>query len=198
MKRLRRYVVPNESAQYTLRRLCLGVSLLFMLSIAAPEASANDCRLSLSQPRVDHGVLRRAELLGEPLASQPIILGRRTLQLSVVCAEPGAVALRFTGVPAGTQGYRFGRQGSFTLALKHAQVDGRAVELSTSQPTETATSGHLLPGHVLIAKAGGLPLTGTRFSAQVQIDTYLPPDAFSVRHETVFEGQGHFEWLPGG
>ena len=86
MKRLRRYVVPNESAQYTLRRLCLGVSLLFMLAIAAPEASANDCRLSLSQPRVDHGVLRRAELLGEPLASQPIILGRRTLQLSVVCA----------------------------------------------------------------------------------------------------------------
>jgi len=197
MKRLRRSVVPNESVQHTLRRLCLGVSLLFMLAIAAPEASANDCRLSLSQPRVDYGVLRRAEL-GEPLASQPIILGRRTLQLSVVCAEPGAVALRFTGVPAGTQGYRFGRQGSFTLALKHAQVDGRAVELSTSQFTETATSGHLLPGHVLIAKAGGLPLTGTRFSAQVQVDTYLPPDAFSVRRETVFEGQGHFEWLPGG
>ncbi|MCP2050340.1 hypothetical protein [Pseudomonas salomonii] len=169
-----------------------------MLAIAGPDASANDCRLSISQPRVDYGMLRRAELLDERISNQPIILGKRTLQLSVVCAEPGAVALRFTGVPAGTQGFRFGRQGSFTLALKHAQVDGRAVELNSLQSTDTSALGHLLPGQVLIAKAGGLPLTGTRFSAQVEIDTYLPPDAFSVRHETVFEGQGHFEWLPGG
>ena len=199
MKRLRRSVVPNESVQYTLRRLCLGVSLLlFMLVIAAPGASANDCRLSLSQPRVDYGVLRRTELLDEGVRSQPIILGRRTLQLSVVCAQPGAVAMRFTGVPAGTQGFRFGRQGSFTLALRHAQVDGRAVELNSAQSTDMSTTGLLLPGHVLIAKASGLPLTGTRFSALVEIDTYLPPDAFSVRRETVFEGQGHFEWLPGG
>lgn len=199
MNRLRRSVVPNKTVQDPIRRLCLGVSLLlFMLAIAAPDASANDCRLSLSQPRVDYGVLRRTELLDEGIRSQPIILGRRTLQLSVVCAEPGAVALRFTGVAAGTQGYRFGRQGSFTLALKHAQVDGRAVELSSAQSTDMPTSGHLLPGHVLIAKASGLPLTGTRFSALVEIDTYLPPDAFSVRRETVFEGQGHFEWLPGG
>ena len=199
MKRLRRSVVPSESVQYTLRRLCLGVSLLwFMLAIAAPDALANDCRLSLSQPRVDYGVLRRTELLDDGIRSQPIMLGKRTLQLSVVCAQPGAVALRFTGVPAGAQGYRFGRQGSFTLALKHAQVDGRAVELSTLLSTDTSTHGLLLPGHVLIAKTSGMPLTGTRFSAQVQIDTYLPHDAFSVRQETVFEGQGHFEWLPGG
>ncbi|MCF5546497.1 hypothetical protein GIV68_17300 [Pseudomonas salomonii] len=198
MKRLRRSVVPSKTVQHPVCRVCLGLGLLFMLAIAGPDASANDCRLSISQPRVDYGMLRRAELLDERISNQPIILGKRTLQLSVVCAEPGAVALRFTGVPAGTQGFRFGRQGSFTLALKHAQVDGRAVELNSLQSTDTSALGHLLPGQVLIAKAGGLPLTGTRFSAQVEIDTYLPPDAFSVRHETVFEGQGHFEWLPGG
>lgn len=198
MKRLRRSVVPSKTVQHSVCRVCLGLGLLFMLAIAAQDASANDCRLSISQPRVDYGMLRRAELLDEQVSNQPIILGKRTLQLSVVCAEPGAVALRFTGVPAGAQGFRFGRQGSFTLALKHAQVDGRAVELNSLQSTDTSALGHLLPGQVLIAKAGGLPLTGTRFSAQVEIDTYLPPDAFSVRHETVFEGQGHFEWLPGG
>ncbi|CRM60991.1 hypothetical protein [Pseudomonas sp. 22 E 5] len=200
MKRLRRSVVRSNAVERPARkvRAALGYVLLALLGMAAREGVAQECRLSLSQPKVDYGVLRRTELLDEQTSGRNIVLGKRTLQLSVLCAEPGTVALRFTGAPAGAQGFRFGRHGSFTLALKNAQVDGRAVELSAAQPTDVSAGGLLLPGQVVIAKAGGTPLAGKRFSAQVHIDTYLPPDAFSVRQETQFEGQGHFELLPGG
>jgi hypothetical protein len=200
MKLHRPSAVPNEPLSLQSEGLRLGLFLYFLLFIGllANEARAEDCRLSLSQPRIDYGVLRRTELLDEQVGRQKTSLGKRTLHLSVICADPRAVAIRFAGVPAGAQGFRFGRHGSFTLDLKHGQVDGRAVELSVEPSSVYADNGRLLPGQVLIARTGGMPATGRRFSAQVDIDTYLPPEAFSVRHETMFEGQGRFEWLPGG
>lgn len=125
-------------------------------------------------------------------------LGTRILHLSVVCADPRSIALRFTGVPAGPQGYRFGRQGRFTLSLKHAQLDGRTVEWVAARLPDESVRGRLLPGQVLIARSGTTPAKGRRLSAQVEVQTYLPPSAFSVRREAVFEGRGHFELLPGG
>ena len=74
------------------------------------------------------------------------------------------------------------------LTLRHAQVDGRAVNWRMAHlPGETA-SGQLLPGQVLVA---GSP--GKRLTAQVDIDTDLPSDALQVRSETILEGLGRFE-----
>ncbi|MFO2461927.1 hypothetical protein OOJ96_05270 [Pseudomonas sp. 15FMM2] len=153
------------------------------------EALAGNCRLSLSQPRVDYGLIRSAEVVDRQL-----ILGKRTLQLSIVCAEAAPMSLRFTGVSAGTKGFRFGRQGYFTLSLQHPQVDGLAVELRVSgEPA----SGQLLPGQTLVARAGGAPMQGHRFTALVNIETFVPVLGLAVRDETTLEGQGSFEWVPG-
>ena len=149
----------------------------------AQGVRADNCRLSISQPRVDYGVIRQQSL--DERAS--VAVGTRTVHLSVLCTEPSAMALRFNAMAADGQGFRFGREGRFRLSLKHAQLDGRAVEWTTAGET---ASGQLLPGQVLMA-----PWVGRRLTAQVDVDTDLPAEALRVRSQTLLEGQGSFEWV---
>jgi|PersoiStandDraft_1058852.scaffolds.fasta_scaffold23894_2 hypothetical protein len=166
--------------------------VLLCTVLAAPEVLAENCRLSVSQPRIDYGAIRREALV----AKTSMVLGTRSLRVNVICTEPAAMALRFIGVAADRQGFVFGRQGRFRLSLKHAQVDGRAVEwwAATHLPGEPA-SGQLLPGQTLVARAAGVPVAGRRLTAQVDIDTELPAEALEVRDETHLEGQGSFELI---
>ncbi len=166
--------------------------LLFVIALLASEASFANCQSVLSQPRVDYGVLRQAQVLDGHASSQS--LGRRTVVLSVVCIDPVPMAIRFGGSPAGPRGFRFGSDGVVTLNIRHAQLDGRPVDLAV----DGSTGDQLVPGQVLIARAAGVPLTGRRLSAQLEIDPYLPADAFSVRREMTLEGQVQVEWVPRG
>lgn len=165
-----------------------GLCLLWGV-LMATQALADDCRMTLSEPRVDYGVIRPTHASFGRDAMR--LDTQRTLHLSVLCANPVAMALRFSGVPADAQGFQFGRQGRFTLSLKQAQVDGRPVAW---QPDETA-GGRLLPGRVLYASAAGAPVTGRRLTAQLEIEVQLPADALAVRRETLLEGRGQFELI---
>lgn len=160
----------------------MGFALMCTL-LMVQGVRAENCRVSVSQPRIDYGVIRKETLA--PSAS--FALGTRTVHLSVLCAEPSAMALRFVGAADG-QGFRFGREGRFRLTLKHAQVDGHPVVWGAAHLPGEATNGQLLPGQVLVA-----PVAGKRLTAQVDIDTELPSDALQVRSQTLLEGQGHFE-----
>ena len=194
-KQLRQSAVPGEPAEcFEWGRLRYGLFLYVLLFVVmlANEARADNCRVSLSQPRVDYGVIRHAER-GQP----QIALGTRTFRLSVACEAPVSMALRFTGVPAGAQGFRFGRQGHFTLSLQSAQVDGKPVELMRPRLSDEPAPGRLLPGHTLVAQVAGVPVHGRRFTALVNVETFLPIALLAVRDETIFEGQGGFEWAPG-
>ncbi|MCS3415159.1 hypothetical protein M2399_000758 [Pseudomonas sp. BIGb0450] len=168
-------------------RIGLLLFLLLLVIIFAKEARADTCRLSLSQSRVDYGVIRPPERAGS--AS----LVTRTLHLNIVCADPSIMALRFNGVPADGQSFRFGRLGRFALGLKHAQVDGQAVEWATVQLPGEPAPGRLVPGHVLLAQTAGARALGRRLTAQVEIDVDLPSAAYGVRGETLLEGLGSFE-----
>ncbi|MGA9704199.1 DUF1120 domain-containing protein [Pseudomonas sp.] len=166
--------------------LCLAVLCTLL---AAPHVRADNCRLSLSQPRIDYGAIRSEALV----ENASVMLGTRSLSLSVFCAEPAVMGLRFNAVAADADGFRLGRQGRFRLSLKHAQVDGRAVGWAAAHLPGDPASGQLSPGQTLVAQAAGLPVAGRRLTAQVDIDTDLPADAFAVRSETQLEGQGSFE-----
>ena len=162
---------------------------LYLLSIAllGGQAHAENCRMTLSDPRVDYGVIRPSQASS---GKAIVVLGTpRTLHLSVFCTDHSAMALRFSGVAADAQGYQFGRRGRFTLNLRQAQVDGRPV----SWQSDEALSGQLLPGRAVYASAGGAPVTGRRLTAQVEIAIQLPADALSVRREMLLEGHGQFE-----
>ncbi len=167
-----------------------GVLLAGLL--LAGEASAA-CRLSLSQPLVDYGLLRSD---GQS-ASQAVSMGKRTVRLNVVCPGATVIALRFDGTPANAEGYRFGRQDYFNLTLQHPLLDGKPVELAQLY-NHAERGGALRPGQVLVVLAGGLPATGRTFSAQVQVDTWLSSAAIAVRDKTTLEGNGRFELVPGG
>lgn len=174
-----------------LETLCLA---LLCTLLAAPHVRAENCRLSVSQPRIDYGAIRR-EALAEKAS---MTLATRSLSVNVFCAEPAALALRFVSVAADDEGFRFGRQGRFRLRLKHAQVDGRAIGWAAVHAPGEPASGQLLPGQTLMARAAGLPVVGRRLSAQVEIDTDLPADALNVRSETRLEGVGSFELVSQG
>ena len=165
-----------------------GMAVVLCCAVLLPQAVlAENCRLSVSQSRIDYGVIRPLALAQSPT----VALDTRTLHLNVVCAEPTAMALRFVGAADG-QDFRFGQQGRFRLSLKQALVDGRAVEWAAPSG---AASGHLPPGQALVARAAGMPVIGRRLTAQVDIDTDLPAEALQVRNQAVLEGQGRFELI---
>ncbi|WP_411829316.1 hypothetical protein [Pseudomonas lactis] len=172
------------------KRTSLPLALSCML-LATLDAQAENCRLSLSQSHVDYGAIRRDAVV----ENAAVVLATRTFNLTVLCVEPAAMALRFVAAPADGQGFRFGREGRFRLRLKHAQVDGRAVGWVSAQAPDESAKGQLLPGQALIARAAGVPVTGRRLTAQVDIDTELPFDALMVRGEARLEGQGSFELI---
>lgn len=182
MKRHRRYAMG-------VKLKCMG-GVLFCAVLSTQAARADNCQISVSQPRIDYGLIRQEEAAD----SSTMALGPRALQLSVLCVEPAAMALRFIGAASGS-GFRFGRQGRFRLNLRHAQVDGLTVEWAAAPQTGEHAGGQLLPGQVLVASAAGAAVKGKRLTAQVDIHIDLPSDALHVRNQTVLEGQGTFELI---
>lgn len=168
-----------------------GVILLVGLLLAG-QAHAS-CRLSVNQPLVDHGLLRSD---GQS-ANHAVSVGKRTVRLNVVCSQATVIALRFEGMPAEGQGFRFGQRGYFNLTLQHPLLDGKPVELARLY-NHAERDSTLRPGQSLVALVGGLPATGRTFSAQVQVETWLSSAAMAVRDKTTLEGNGRFEWVPGG
>ena len=172
------------------KRTSLPLALSCVL-LATLDAQAENCRLSLSPPRIDYGAIRRDAVV----ENATVVLATRTFNLTVLCVEPAAMALRFVAAPADGQGFRFGREGRFRLRLKHAQVDGRAVGWVSAQAPDESANGQLLPGQALVARGAGVPVAGRRFTAQVDLDTELPFEALMVRGEAHLEGMGSFELI---
>lgn len=162
--------------------------------LAPPDALAENCRLSLSQPRIDYGSIRR----DAEAQSTTVVLAVRSLSVNVLCIEPAAMALRFVGAAADGQGFRFGREGRYRLSLKNAQVDGRPVDWAVAHVSRAPASGQLLPGQAVVAHAAGRPVVGRRLTALVEIKTELPSNALAVRSEIHLEGQGSFELVSSG
>ncbi|NWE19184.1 DUF1120 domain-containing protein [Pseudomonas sp. P7548] len=161
------------------KAMCLG--LLLWGGMMAQWARADECRLIVSQGRVDYGAIRN-ERRDERGA---VAMGTRTVHLNILCPQPSTMALRFNGTASDSEGFRFGREGRFRLSLRHARLDGQPVEWADmGEPA----AGQLLPGRTLVAQGAGRQL-----AAQVEIDADLPVDALRVRSHTVLEGQGHFE-----
>lgn len=183
------FMKPHRRYAEVIKKALSPPLALFCTLLAPLDAMAENCHLSLGQPRIDYGQIRRDALV----ETTTVVLATRSLSVNVLCAEPAAMALRFVGAAADGQGFRFGREGHLRLSIKHAQVDGRTVGWSAAHVPGEADRGQLLPGQVLVARAAGMPVVGRRLTAQVDIDTQLPFDALSVRRETHLEARGIFE-----
>lgn len=105
------------------------------------------CRLSVSNPVVDYGILSRWQL--EDIGAGNMSPGTRSLTLSVFCPHPRSMILRVED--RGLGGFRYGERGIIRFHLRDAQLDGNKVELRTITP------GGVIPesgGHMLALNAG--------------------------------------------
>lgn len=89
------------------------------------------CRLSVSNPVVNYGMMSRWQL--EDIGAGSVSPGTRSLTVSVVCPYSRTMSLRVESEDR-EGGLRYGEHGTTHLRLMDAQLDGNAVELQTVTP----------------------------------------------------------------
>ncbi|NWD92573.1 hypothetical protein HX846_38175, partial [Pseudomonas sp. K5002] len=105
------------------RLLLLGLALG---AIVQSRAHADECQLTLSQSRLDFGVMNRA-VQRNPGAE--ILLGERRLSLNLNCPTPTDMHVFYRALAATAERYRFTERGSYRVHISDAVLDGQAVEL---------------------------------------------------------------------
>ncbi|WP_286175316.1 fimbrial protein [Enterobacter sp. Cy-643] len=94
------------------------------------------CRLSVSNPLIDYGVMSRWQL--EDIGAGRVSPGTRSLTISVVCPYSRTMILQVEG-EGREGGLRYGEHGTTRLRLLDAQLDGNAVELHSVTPDGVIT-----------------------------------------------------------
>ncbi|HGM4923502.1 TPA: fimbrial protein [Serratia marcescens] len=136
------------------------------------------CRLSVSNPVVDYGLMSRWQL--EDIGAGRVSPGTRSLTVSVVCPYSQTMSLRVEGEDR-EGGLRYGEHGTTRLRLLDAQLDGNAVELRTVTPAGVITESG---GQRLVLKAGqrlapvmqGRLAEGKTLTARLDIQPVLAED----------------------
>lgn len=136
------------------------------------------CRLSVSNPVVDYGIMSRWQL--EDIGAGSMSPGTRSLTVSVVCPYPRTMSLRVEG-ESSERGLRYGKHGSTRLHLRDAHLDGHAVELRSVTSAGVITEGG---GHMLALTAGqrvapviqGTLAEGKTLTARLELQPVLTED----------------------
>jgi type 1 fimbria pilin len=164
---------------------------LVLLGIGHAQAQ-DECRLDLSESRLDFGLMNRAI----PLAPTPErLLGERRLGLTLNCSQPADMSLFYRGLAAGAERLRFTEQGSYRLQVREAVLDGRAVELgliasSGQAPGALGSSLNWRAEHGIVPMQNGQPLKGRHFSVQVDVSAWAEEGAARVRDAVTWEASG--------
>ncbi|CAB3743333.1 hypothetical protein LMG3441_05979 [Achromobacter kerstersii] len=195
MKAHPQYATRAAGASKSQGLLARLVLVLFLFGSAS--AASAECRLSVSNPEIDYGTLYRSELLAQGRSSM-LSLSKRELSLTAICDGETPFALRFLGDAVGPNSYRFAVNGSFTIRLSNATVDGSPVELAHASVTggtqsSPSVSAVLAPGSVISPVSLGQAATGKVFAVQVEFDTSIDEPATRVRDLTFLDGGGAFE-----
>lgn len=134
------------------------------------------CRLSVSNPVVDYGLMSRWQL--EDIGAGRVSPGTRSLTVSVVCPYSRTMSLRVEGEDR-EGGLRYGKHG--TTRLLDAQLDGNAVELRTVTPAGVITENGgqrlaLNAGQRLAPVMQGRLAEGKTLTARLEIQPVLAED----------------------
>lgn len=172
-------------------RAISGAALLWCLS---GTASADECALTVSQPVLDFGQTQRTQLMQGAREGQRLLVGTRVISLNLSCAANTGVALGFTGERATDQGYRFAQDGFFTLKVLSAQLDGKPVHLMVrdGEGGMQDSDNQLRPGVSLTPGYQNQIARGSKFSAQVEVSTYVDMRDTRVRSQSQWNGGGQF------
>lgn len=173
-----------------------ALALLF----SGTAAYAAECDVRVSDAEVDYGALYREEIAtGQKGALLP--LGKKQLNVSILCDRASPMGLRLYGDPAGVDQFRFAHAGNFGLKLTDAVIDGRPVSLVQSREGRIigspAATIALSAGQAFIAVEGGQTVIGKSFSATIEVDTFIDDATTRVRDLTLLEGRVSLAYFSG-
>lgn len=171
------------------RLLLLGLALG---AIVQSRAHADECQLTLSQSRLDFGVMNRAV---QRNSGAEIVLGERRLSLNLNCPTPTDMHVFYRALAATAERYRFTERGSYRVHISDAVLDGQAVELGLTggQGQAPSARGRTLdwrPDQAIVPLRDGAPTTGSSFSAQLLVNAWAQADALQVRDAVTWEATG--------
>jgi hypothetical protein len=140
-------------------------------------------------------------LRAEAKASPTIPLGKRLLQMNILCSEAQYMHVSFRGLASALQSYKLDDKGEFDLIFKNASLDGNSVLLgSVSTPGEVpgdiSNEMKLKPEKYLVPVWNQQPHSGKALSVSVELDVRLFVDGLKVRDAVGLEGRGSFELTP--
>lgn len=149
------------------------------------------CVISVGAPVIDYGSLSRWQLQ-DAGNRQTLTFGKRTLMLSVACPFSQALRLSLRSGRAVNGDAQYGSRGSLNVHVLDAQVDGSAVQLTTTTSDgvlEGAAQSSIRwqPGESFVATRNGQVIQGKTFNARVEIEPFLPESAARASGREVFE-----------
>ncbi|WP_153787554.1 DUF1120 domain-containing protein [Pseudomonas sp. EMN2] len=173
-----------------------GIALLFGGLCLLPSYShAEDCQVSVSQPVVDFGRFNRTTLKAQ---AQQLMLGTRNLGLTVSCPRPQDLTLFFRAPMLDGTRFGLGDQGSYSLRLEQAQLDGLPVELGRLKAPGQApvASGPVLdwlPQTPLAPLRDGRLAQGRLFSARLEVQGRADAAVLGKGDALLWQGGGVIE-----
>ncbi|WP_338582845.1 DUF1120 domain-containing protein [Pseudomonas sp. MAG733B] len=160
----------------------------------------DDCRLDISQPVLDFGLMNRAIRLDTTPVRN---LGERRLSLSLSCAQPADMSLFYRAMAATADRYHFAERGTYEIRVRDGVLDGRSVDLglisAAGQSLELMASSVVWrPRHGVVPTSAGVPVQGRHFSAQLEVTAWVQEQAMQVRDVLTWETTGIFDAVAAG
>ncbi|TFF09937.1 DUF1120 domain-containing protein [Pseudomonas sp. BCA14] len=176
------------------------VLLAAVLLLANPAWATEECRLNLSESRLDFGLMNRAVAL---VPAPERLLGERRFSLNLNCPQATDMTLLYRGLAATVERFRFTERGSYDLQASDAVLDGQPVELGLvagigQAPGAVATSLRWRPGHGIVPMRAGVPVIGRSLSVQLQASAWVGEDAARVSDAVTWETSGLFDAVNAG
>ncbi|WP_168232421.1 DUF1120 domain-containing protein [Pseudomonas veronii] len=170
----------------------LHYALAALALLAGTVHAQDDCRLDLSQSRLDFGLMKRAS---GPASAPERLLGERRLSLTLNCPQPSDMRLFYRALAAGTERLRFTEGGSYRVQVRDGVLDGRAVELGLlpgqdQAPAAVASTLTWRADHGIVPMYNGQPATGSSFSVQLDVSAWALDAATHVRDAVTWETEG--------
>ncbi len=189
--------------------LALRLLLCTLMLAASVTAQARidplkRCTMTLSPAMIDYGQLlpQQATPLPLGLARRPglirpagLALPTRTLFLNLVCPQPINLTILFHAHSRDPYQFDFGGAGGYTLRVHDVRVDELPADIGLvsvpgEPPSRIAEVMEWLPEHAWVPVRAGLQVSGSRLSAQIDVQTWLTADLGAVRDAQVWETEG--------
>lgn len=191
-----RPVLSTLTTRKVFQRLLRALAILAVLGLGVvknPTHAQPQCQLQLNETTIDLGSFSRDQPTQIPGMSL-LSLGKRTINLTASCGTNSVIALSFRALQGSEVGYRFAKNGIFTLKIIDAQLDGKPVRLRTlDTTTSTPNQPFLRPGDKLAPYSGPVLASGEHLSLQIEIETMIDREGTRVSADEELEGMGRFE-----